>query len=211
MIKGMIGKKVGMTQYFDDAGESIPVTVIEAGPCTVTEVRNPERHGYAAVQLGYGAAREKRMTRPVVGQFKKRNLPTLKFVREFRVDALDGFEVGKHLTVELFEKGHHVDVQGVTKGRGFQGVVKRHGFVAGHASHGPTHGCTTHDQPGSIGASAFPSRVIKGKRLPGRMGGGRVTMKNLQVVAIDAEQSLLVVRGAIPGPVRGYVLVRPAR
>lgn len=201
---GLIGKKVGMTQYFDDRGEAVPVTVIEAGPCTITELRTVERDGYQAVQLGYGATREKRMARPVVGQFKKRNLPTLKFVREFRVDALDGFEVGKHLTVELFEKGHHVDVQGVTKGRGFQGVVKRHGFVAGHASHGPTHG----KQPGSIGASAFPSRVLKGKRLPGRMGGVNFTAKNLEVVAIDAEQNVVLVRGAVPGPSNGLVTIK---
>jgi large subunit ribosomal protein L3 len=201
---GLIGKKIGMTHYFDDRGEAVPVTVIEAGPCTITELRTVERDGYQAVQLGYGAAREKRMTRPVMGQFKKRNLPGLKFVREFRVDDLGGLEVGKHLTVELFEKGRHVDVQGVTKGRGFQGVVKRHGFVAGHASHGPTHG----KQPGSIGASAFPSRVLKGKRLPGRMGGVNFTAKNLEVVAIDAEQNVVLVRGAVPGPSNGLVTIR---
>ena len=201
---GLIGKKVGMTQLFDDQGEAVPVTVIEAGPCTITEVRTLERDGYRAVQLGYGAVREARMTRPILGQFKKRNLPPLKYVREFRVEDLDGLEVGKSLTVELFEKGRHVDVQGVTKGRGFQGVVKRHGFVAGHASHGPTHG----KQPGSIGASAFPSRVLKGKRLPGRMGGVRFTAKNLEVVGIDAEQNVVLVRGAVPGPSNGLVTIR---
>ena len=204
---GLIGMKVGMTQVFSDKGEVIPVTVIEAGPCTVTEVRTPDRHGYAAVQLGFGAVREARLTRPRLGQFKKRNLSPARHLREFRVDDVQGLEVGQNLTVSIFEKGRHVDVLGVTKGRGFAGVVKRHGFVAGHASHGPTAG----KQPGSIGSSAYPSRVIKGKRLPGRMGGKRVTVKNLQVVAVDAEQSLLVVRGAIPGPVRGFVLVRPAR
>ncbi len=201
---GLIGKKVGMTHYFDDRGEAVPVTVIEAGPCTITELRTVERDGYQVVQLGYGTAREKRLNRPALGQFKKRNLPPLKYVREFRVEALDGFEVGKALTVELFEKGHHVDVQGVTKGRGFQGVVKRHGFVAGHASHGPTHG----KQPGSIGASAFPARVLKGKRLPGRMGGVNFTAKNLEVVAIDAEQNVVLVRGAVPGPSNGLVTIR---
>ena len=201
---GLIGKKVGMTQLFDEKGEGIPVTVIEAGPCTITEVRTVERDGYQAVQLGYGAAKEKRMTRPALGQFRKRNLSPTRYVREFRVEDLDGFEVGKHLTVELFEKGHHVDVQGVTKGRGFQGVVKRYGFVAGHASHGPTHG----KQPGSIGSSAYPSRVIKGKRLPGRMGGENFTAKNLEVVGIDAEQNVLLVRGAVPGPANGLVMIR---
>ena len=204
---GLIGKKVGMTQYFDDAGESIPVTVIEAGPCTVTEVRSPERHGYAAVQLGWGANKESRFTRPQLGQFKKHNLPPSRHVKEFRVDDVAGLEVGQHLDVSMFEKGTHVDVQGVTKGRGFQGVVKRHGFVAGHASHGPTHG----KQPGSIGASAYPSRVVKGKRLPGRMGGEFLTIKNLEVVAVDAEQNVLMVRGAVPGPTNGLIVVRKRR
>ncbi len=201
---GLIGKKVGMTQLFDEKGEGIPVTVIEAGPCTITEVRTLERDGYRAVQLGYGAVKEKRLGRPALGQFKKRNLGPVRYLREFRVEDLDGFEVGKSLTVSLFEKGRHVDVQGVTKGRGFQGVVKRYGFVAGHASHGPTHG----KQPGSIGSSAYPSRVVKGKRLPGRMGGANFTAKNLEVVAIDAEQNVLLVRGAVPGPANGLVTIR---
>jgi len=201
---GLIGKKVGMTQLFDEKGEGIPVTVIEAGPCTITELRTIESDGYQAVQLGYGAVKEKKLTRPALGQFKTRNLPPTKFVREFRVETLDGLEIGKHLTVTLFEKGRHVDVQGVTKGRGFQGVVKRHGFVAGHASHGPTHG----KQPGSIGASAYPSRVVKGKRLPGRMGGVNFTAKNLEVVGVDADQNVLLVRGAVPGPSNGLVTVK---
>lgn len=201
---GLIGKKVGMTQLFDERGEGIPVTVLEAGPCTITEVRTLERDGYRAVQLGYGAVKEKRLTRPALGQFKKRNLGPLRFLREFRVEDLNGFEVGKSLTVSLFEKGHHVDVRGVTKGRGFQGVVKRYGFVAGHASHGPTHG----KQPGSIGSSAYPSRVVKGKRLPGRMGGETFTAKNLEVIGIDAELNVLLVRGAVPGPANGLVTIR---
>lgn len=201
---GLIGKKLGMTQLFDEKGESIPVTVIEAGPCTITEVRTLERDGYSAVQLGFGALAEKRLIRPVLGQFKKRNLAPARHVREFRVEDPAGFEVGKNLTVTLFEKGQHVDVQGVTKGRGFTGVVKRYGFKTGHASHGPTHG----KQPGSIGASAYPSRVIKGKRLPGRMGGVNFTAKNLEVVAVDAEQNVLLVRGAVPGPPNGLVTVK---
>jgi large subunit ribosomal protein L3 len=190
-----------MTQLFDEKGEGIPVTVIEAGPCTITDVRTLERDGYQAIQLGYGAVKEKRMTQPVRGQFTKRNLAPTRYLREFRVEDLSGLEVGGSLTVSLFEKGRHVDVQGVTKGRGFQGVVKRYGFVAGHASHGPTHG----KQPGSIGSSAYPSRVIKGKRLPGRMGGENFTAK---VVAVDAEQNVLLVRGAVPGPANGLVMIR---
>ena len=201
---GLIGKKVGMTQIFDDKGEVIPVTVIEAGPCTVTELRSAEINGYAAVQLGFGAAREKRVSRPALGQFKKRNLSPLKHLREFRVPDTAGLEVGQSLTVSIFEKGHHVDVLGVTKGRGFAGVVKRYGFVAGHASHGPTAG----KQPGSIGSSAYPSRVIKGKRLPGRMGGVNLTIKNLLVVGVDPEQNVLLVRGAVPGPPNGLVVVK---
>jgi large subunit ribosomal protein L3 len=201
---GLIGKKVGMSQIFDDKGEVIPVTVIEAGPCTVTELRTAELNGYAAVQLGFGAVREKRMGRPVLGQFRKRNLSPNRHLREFRVDDTAGLEVGQSLTVSIFEKGRHVDVLGVTKGRGFAGVVKRHKFVAGHASHGPTAG----KQPGSIGSSAYPSRVIKGKRLPGRMGGVNLTIKNLEVVGVDPEQNVLLVRGAVPGPPNGLVVVK---
>ena len=201
---GLMGKKVGMTQVYGEKGEVVPVTVIEAGPCTVTEVRTLERDGYTALQLGFGTNKEKRFSRPVLGQFKKRNLPPSRFLREFRVADVSAFQPGQKLTVDLFEAGQSVDVQGVTKGRGFQGVVKRYGFVAGHASHGPTHG----KQPGSIGASAFPSRVVKGKRLPGRMGGENLTIRNLKVFAVDAEQNLLLVRGAVPGPTNGLVFVK---
>ena len=200
---GLIGKKIGMTQHFSEKGEAIPVTVIQAGPCTVIEVRTAERNGYTAVQLGFGTNKERRFTRPVRGQFEKHNLPPSRHLKEFRVTDAAGFEVGKSLTVTMFEVGSHVDIQGVTKGRGFTGVVKRHGFAAGHASHGPTAG----KQPGSIGASAYPSRVVKGKRLPGRMGGVNLTAKNLEVVAVDAEQSALLVRGAVPGPTNGLVIV----
>jgi large subunit ribosomal protein L3 len=201
---GILGKKVGMTQIFGEKGEALPVTVIEAGPCTVTEVRTPDRDGYTAIQLGFGTNKETRFTKPVLGQFAKHNLPPSRVLKEFRVADGHGYEVGQSLNVSLFEKGQHVDVEGVTKGRGFQGVVKRHGFVTGHASHGPTFG----KQPGSIGSSAYPSRVIKGKKLPGRMGGKNLTIKNLEVVGIDAEQNVLLVLGAIPGPTNGLVVVK---
>ena len=200
---GLIGRKVGMTQIFGEKGDVLPVTVIEAGPCTVTEVRSTQRDGYTAVQLGFGTNKESRFRRPVLGQFQKRNLPPSRHLREFRVDGAQTYEIGQRLTVELFAKGEHVDVAGVTKGRGFQGVVKRHGFSAGHASHGPTAG----KQPGSIGASAYPSRVIKGKRLPGRMGGENLTVKNLVVVGIDPELNVVLIRGAVPGPTNGLVFV----
>lgn len=202
-MMGLIGRKVGMTQIFDEKGDVIPVTVIEAGPCTVTEVRTKERDGYSAIQLGFGTNKESRYRRPVLGQFKKRNLPPSRHLGEFRVTDAGGLEVGASVNVSIFEKGQHVDVRGVTKGRGFAGVVKRHKFVSGHASHGPTFG----KQPGSIGASAYPSRVIKGKRLPGRMGGVNLTIKNLVVAGVDAEQNVLLVRGAIPGPPNGLVYV----
>ncbi len=201
---GLLGRKVGMTQFFDERGEAIPVTIIEAGPCTVTELRSTQRDGYTAVQLGFGTNKESRFTRPALGQFKKRNLPPLRHLREFRVESIEGLAVGQSLDVSIFEKGRHVDVQGVTKGRGFAGVVKRYGFSAGHASHGPTAG----KQPGSIGASAYPSRVVKGKRLPGHMGNVNLTIKNLEVGAIDPEQNMLMVRGAVPGPTNGLVVVK---
>ena len=201
---GLIGKKLGMTQIYGDKGEALPVTVIEAGPCTVTEVRTAVRDGYAAVQLGFGANKESRFTKPVLGQFRKRNLPASRHLKEFRTDGSQAYEVGQQITVSLFEKGEHVDVAGVTKGRGFAGVVKRHKFSAGHASHGPTAG----KQPGSIGASAYPSRVIKGKRLPGRMGGVNLTVKKLKVVDVNPELNVVLVLGAVPGPTNGLVLVK---
>ena len=203
-MMGMIGKKVGMTQLFNEKGDIIPVTVIETGPCTVTEVRSKERDGYVAVQLGFGVNKESRYTRPVLGQFKKRNLPPSRHLYEFRIADASAYQVGQTLTASLFEKGESVDVRGVTKGRGFAGVVKRYHFVSGHASHGPTFG----KQPGSIGCSAYPSRVIKGKRLPGHMGAVNLTIKHLEVVGVDAEQHVLLVRGAIPGPPNGLVIVK---
>ncbi len=200
---GLIGKKVGMTQLFDDKGDIIPVTVIQAGPCLITDLRTPEKNGYAAVQLGFGDRKESRYRRPVLGQFRSRNLTPRSRLKEFRVDDLAPYPVGQEVGVGLFQDDRSVDVTGVTKGRGFAGVVKRHGFTGGKA----THGTTTHKQPGSIGASAFPSRVLKGKRLPGRMGGVNFTVKNLRVVQVDVEQNLIMVRGAIPGPVNGTVYV----
>jgi len=200
---GLIGKKIGMTQLFDEKGDIVPVTVIEAGPCTVTEIRTGERDGYTALQLGFGTNKEKRFTKPVLGQFRKRNLPPSRHLKEFRVADISTYSLGQTLNASVFEKGEHVDVEGTTKGRGFAGVIKRHGFKGGHASHGPTMG----REPGSIGSSAYPSRVIKGKRLPGRMGGKPLTTKNLVVAGVDAEQNVLLVRGAIPGPPNGLVFV----
>jgi len=189
------------------SGSTGNATLIEAGPCPIVQVKTQEKDGYTALQLGFGDKREKNLTKPVIGQYKKAGVPARAMLREFLIDDVGEYKAGQEIKVDIFEIGKKVDVVATSIGRGFQGTTKRHGFTGGKA----THGVTTHRQPGSIGASAFPSRVIKGKRLPGRMGGKRVTMKNLQVVAVDAEQSLLVVRGAIPGPVRGFVLVKPAR
>ena len=202
-MMGLIGRKIGMTQLFDEKGDIVPVTVIEAGPCTVTEIRTSERDGYTALQLGFGTNKEKRFTKPVLGQFTKRNLPPSRHLREFRIADVATYTLGQTLNAAVFEKGEFVDVEGKTKGRGFAGIIKRHGFKGGHASHGPTMG----REPGSIGSSAYPSRVIKGKRLPGRMGGKPLTSKNLMVAGVDAEQNVLLVRGAIPGPTNGLVFI----
>jgi large subunit ribosomal protein L3 len=202
-MMGLIGRKIGMTQLFDEKGDIVPVTVIEAGPCTVTEIRTSERDGYTALQLGFGTNKEKRFSKPVLGQFTKRNLPPSRHLREFRIPDVAAFTLGQTLNASVFEKGEHIDVEGTTKGRGFAGIIKRHGFKGGHASHGPTMG----REPGSIGSSAYPSRVIKGKRLPGRMGGKPLTSKNLLVAGVDAEQNVLLVRGAIPGPTNGLVFI----
>jgi large subunit ribosomal protein L3 len=201
----LLAKKVGMSQVFDDKGRVVPVTLLSCGPCTVAQVKTPEKDGYAAVQIGFGTRREKRITSPIRGHLKKHGgLAGIRTLREIRVDDTAAYQPGQLLDVSLFEVGAKVDVVGVSKGRGFAGVVKRH-----HFSGGPeTHGCVTHKQPGSIGASAFPSRVIKGKRLPGRMGGERVTVKNLHVVGVDAEQHLIWVRGSVPGAPNGIVLIR---
>jgi len=202
-MMGLIGRKIGMTQLFDEKGDVVPVTVVEAGPCTVTEIRTSERDGYTALQLGFGTNKEKRFTKPYLGQFTKRNLPPSRHLREFRIPDVSAYTLGQTLNASVFEKGERVDVEGNTKGRGFAGIIKRHGFKGGHASHGPTMG----REPGSIGSSAYPSRVIKGKRLPGRMGGKPLTSKNLLVAGVDAEQNVLLVRGAIPGPTNGLVFI----
>jgi large subunit ribosomal protein L3 len=200
---GLIGRKVGMTQVFLENGTAVPVTVIEAGPCNVVDVRTPEKNGYRAVQLGWGAVKERKLTKARLGHLKAHGAGPLRVLREFRTDRED-LKVGDTLAVDLFEVGAKVDVIGTSIGRGFQGVVKRHGFRGGPESHG----CKTKDMPGSVGASAWPSRVIKGKRLPGHMGDARITVKNLPVVRIDKDRNLIVLRGAVPGAINGVLLLR---
>jgi large subunit ribosomal protein L3 len=204
---GLLARKVGMTQVYDEQGRVVPVTLLAAGPCTVAQVKTPEKDGYAAIQIGFGQKREKRVSRAEQGHLKKHGAKVMpRLVREIRVDDVASYQPGQEITVSIFPVGAKVDVIGVSKGRGFAGVVRRHHFTAGRE----THGVTTHKQPGSIGASAYPSRVIKGKRLPGRMGGARVTVKNLDVIGVDAEQHLLWVRGSVPGAPNGMVLIRGA-
>jgi large subunit ribosomal protein L3 len=203
-MPGLIGKKIGMTRIFDDEGIQIPVTVIEAGPCPVVSVRSQEQDGYQAVQLGFGAKKLKRTSRAEMGHVAKAGLEAApRLMREFRTGDGEEYEVGQHLTVELFEAGDRVKVTGRSKGRGFQGVVKRHGFRGRPASHG--HPMSRN--PGSLGPGTDPSRVIKGKKMPGRMGGDRQTIRNLQVVRVDGERNLLFVKGGVPGARDGYVLI----
>jgi large subunit ribosomal protein L3 len=209
-MKGILGKKVGMTQIFDDRGEVIPVTVIEAGPCYVAQIKSTDRDGYSAIQLGFAEVKTQRLNKPQLQHLRKSELPPLRFLRELRMpeDDTARFEEGQKVTVDLFEAGEYVDVTGTSKGRGFAGVVKRHGFSGGPKTHGQS---DRHRAPGSIGACYTPGRVFKGKRMPGRMGGERVTVQGLQVVLVDPERNLLVVRGAVPGANNGLLLIRQAR
>ncbi|HWP37289.1 MAG TPA: 50S ribosomal protein L3 [Gemmatimonadales bacterium] len=205
-MNGIIGRKLGMTRLFDDQGRATPVTVIEAGPCPVVQVR-PTAAGTPAVQLGFGSRKPKRATRAAAGHAKRAGLEVVPAIlRDFAVEA--GSEAapqtGQVVTVSIFQPGDFVKVTGTTKGRGFQGVVKRHGFGGGPA----THGNTRHRKPGSVGPGTDPSRVIKGKRMPGHMGAARHTEVGLRVVRVDSERNLLFVRGAVPGPIRGVVAVR---
>jgi large subunit ribosomal protein L3 len=203
-MSAIIGRKLGMTQIFDENGTVVPVTVIEAGPCPVVQVRTPEKDGYSAVQLGFGAQKDSRATKAEKGHAVKAGLEAApRVLKEFQI--ADAPEVGGVVTVEGFERGGKVKVTGVTKGRGFQGVVKRHGFGGGRASHGATR---VHRGPGSIGAGTNPSRVIKGKKMAGHMGDVQQTVRNLLVAKIDAERNLLYVRGAVPGPINGVVYIQ---
>lgn len=206
--EGLIGRKVGMTQVFGDDGNHVPVTVIQAGPCTVVGVRTKDSHGYDALQLGF-EAKKKNVTKPMAGHFKKLGVAAQRVVRELRLDKaaaekLGAYEIGQSLTVDIFAPGELVDVVGVSKGKGFQGGVRRHGWYGGDA----THGSMFHRAPGSIGASSDPSRVWPGHKLPGRMGGERRTVLNVSVVRIMPEQNLVLVRGAVPGANGSLVTIR---
>ena len=207
MLKGLIGKKIGMTQIFDDNGVAIPITLIEAGPCYVTQVRNVENDGYSAVQLGFSETKPKHLTGGQLGHLKRNELPPLRILREFRVKNAEVSE-GDPVTVEVFEVGDHVDVTGTSKGKGFAGVVKRYGFRGGPKTHGQS---DRQRAPGSIGATSGTARVFKGKRMPGHMGNRRVTSQNLKVVLVDTERNLIGVRGAVPGSKGGLLTIKDAR
>ena len=201
MKKALIGKKVGMTQIFDENGTVIPVTVIEAGPCVVAQVKTLENDGYEAVQLGFGEVKENKVNKPVKGHFAKANVPVKKHLREFRLDSIEGIKVGDELKADVFAAGEKIDVQGTSKGKGFQGVIKRHGQHRGPMGHGSMY----HRRPGSMGATSTPGRVFKGKKLPGHMGRVTVTIQNLDVVRVDMDKNVILVKGSVPGA-KGSIL-----
>lgn len=208
-MKGIIGKKLGMTQVFDDNGNVIPVTVIQAGPCFVTQVRTDEKDGYTAVQLGYSETKPQRLTQGELGHLRRNNLPALRHLREFRIKNGDvDVAEGQQLKVDVFAKGERVDVIGTSKGRGFAGTVKRYHFGRQPKTHGQS---DRERAPGSVGATTTPGRTYPGQKMAGRMGGERVTAQNLEVVVVDAERNLLAVRGSVPGANDGIVMIKPAR
>ena len=206
-IKGVLGTKLGMTQVFDDEGKMVPVTVVAAGPCVVTAVRTPDADGYAAVQLGYGEVDPRRVNKPEAGHFARAGVTPRRYLVELRTDDASDYTLGQEVTAETFEAGELIDVTARAKGKGFAGVMKRHGFRGLGASHGTQR---KHRAPGSIGGCATPGRVFKGLRMAGRMGGERTTAPNLTLHAVDAERGLLLIKGAVPGPRGGLVLVRSA-
>ena len=195
MKKGLIGKKIGMTQIFDENGNVIPVTAIEAGPCTVVQVKTKESDGYDAIQLGFGEIKDKKVNKPMKGHFSKASVAPRKHLREFRVEDITTYKVGSEIKADVFVANDMVDIQGITKGKGFQGVIKRHGQHRGPMGHGSMY----HRRPGSMGACATPSRVFKGKKLPGHMGVETVTIQNLKVVRVDLDKNVILVKGSVPG------------
>ena len=205
-VKGILGAKLGMTQVWDN-GKVVPVTVVQAGPCVVTQVRTPDKDGYSAVQIAYGAVDPRKVNKPEAGHFAKADVAPRRFLVELRTTDASEYELGSEVTVEAFPAGQVIDVTGTTKGKGFAGVMKRHGFKGLGAAHGVER---KHRSPGSIGGCASPGRVFKGVRMAGRMGGVRFTVQNLRIQAIDTDQNLILVRGAIPGPKGATVLLRTA-
>jgi len=206
-IKGVLGEKLGMTQIFDDSNRIVPVTVVKTGPCVVTQVRTPDKDGYSAVQLAYGGIDPRKVTKPVAGHFAKAGVTPRRHLVELRTELASTYEVGQEVGADTFEVGAPVDVTGTSRGKGTAGVMKRHGFHGLGSSHGVHR---VHRAPGSIGGCATPGRVFKGMKMSGRMGNERITVLNLTVQKVDVEQGLLLIRGAIPGPDHGIVLIRTA-
>ena len=201
MEKAIIGRKIGMTQIFNAKGTAIPVTAIEAGPCVVAQVKSEEVDGYNAIQLGFSDVKESKLSKPEKGHFDKAKLALKKYLREFRVDSIEGINVGDEVKADVFAEGDKVDVQGTSKGKGFQGVIKRHGQSRGPMGHGSMY----HRRPGSMGSTTTPGRVHKGKKLPGHMGVNTITIQNLEVVKVDLDKNVLLVKGSVPGP-KGAIL-----
>lgn len=202
----IIGKKLGMTQIFAETGEATPVSVIQAGPCPVVQVKTPETDGYSAIQIGFGETKARRVGKPLEGHFKRASTALCRVLKEVRVPDAMQFKVGDVIDVKIFEGAQRVHVAGISKGRGFAGTIRRYKFKRGPE----THGCKNVREPGSVGQNSTPSRIFKGKRLPGRMGGEKTTVKNLKLVLVDAENNLLFVRGAVPGANNGFVFIRRA-
>jgi large subunit ribosomal protein L3 len=208
MVARLLGKKLGMTQMFNKEGNLVPVTLIQAGPCNILQIKNKENDGYSAIQVGFGERKKKRATKAEIGHCSKAKTGVKKLVREFRDDPLDAkYELGQVLTVDVFDGVEVIDVTSTSKGKGFAGVMKRWGFHGGPA----THGCTTPRSAGSVGAGTDPGRVLKGKKMAGRMGGDKCTVRNLDVIKIDKDRNLMFVKGAVPGPNGGYVIIRKSR
>jgi len=203
-MKQILGKKIGMTQVFSENGSVVPVTVVEAGPLTVIQKKTMEKDGYNAIQVGFENLKENKANKPVKGHFDKGELEYKRNLREFKVDNIEDFEIGQEIKADVFEEGDKVDVIGRSKGKGTQGVIKRHGFSKGRE----THGSKFHRSPGGMSASAYPGRVFKGKRMAGRMGNERVTVQNLEIVRVDADKNLLLIKGAIPGSKKGLVTIK---
>ncbi|WP_320666860.1 50S ribosomal protein L3 [Prochlorococcus sp. MIT 1307] len=206
MSIGILGKKLGMSQFFDDQGRAVPVTLIEAGPCRITQLKTSQTDGYAAVQIGFGLTREKLINQPAKGHLAKSGEEFLRHLREYRVEDLGGLELGSPITVDRFEAGQKVDVSGNSMGRGFSGYQKRHGFSRGPMSHGSKN----HREPGSTGAGTTPGRIYPGKRMAGRYGGKKITTRGLTIIKIDSQRNLLVVKGSVPGKPGSFLNIRPA-
>ena len=202
-MKGILGKKVGMTQVFTKEGLAVPVTVVETGPCFVVLKKTVERDGYGAIQVGFGEKRERLFNKPAKGHFSKAGVRPLRFLKELRIDDWDSYQVGQEIKADLFSAGEKVDVVGTSKGKGFAGAIKRHNFHRGPMAHGSKY----HRRPGSLGAKG-PARVYKGRKLPGHLGAARVTVQNLEVVRVDADRNLLAIKGAIPGPRGGLIMIK---